>query len=135
MSNLTRTRRQVNPAIVYKRWGDWSQGDYIIGEYLGTKIDPTYNKEVYMVKLETVSLSSPVTSQGGGIKEGMTIGLNHCGGLAVRMSEVKIGDCIELIYNGTEELPSGHKYKGKDAHQFEVYILGDEEENSEEDCL
>ena len=135
MSNLTRVRRQVNPALVYKRWSDWSQGDYIIGEYIGTKFDQKFDKEVYMVKLEQVNLADPKTSQGSAIREGMTIGLNHCGGLATRMAEVKIGDCIELVYNGLSELPSGHKFKGKDAHQFEVYILGDEVESEEEDCL
>lgn len=122
--------------MVFKKWADWAEGDYVSGELLSVAVDPTYGKNVYGVKLEGISLVDPTTSNGVELKPGMTLGLNAAGGLDYRMKEVEVGDIVEIVYQGSGELPGNHKYKGKPAHQFDVYTLADEEEiEEEESCL
>ena len=129
---MARVRRRIGGARSYKAWKDWSEGDYIVGKYVGRSID-NYDKPNFHIELEEVNLQEPVSSNGKDLVAGIILGLNAAGTLNEKMEELEIGAIVEIAYNGTETLPDNHKFKGKDCHQIDVVELGEEEEEVEED--
>lgn len=130
---------------VYRAWNEWEVGDYIIGSYLGSKID-NYDKSNWMFKIEDVG--GPNTRI---LKKlvGQNIGLNSAGTLNSAMAnkkgieKVAIGTTLQITYNGMEEMEGG-KFKGKDKHNIDVEVVEeddgsddneeiDEEENEDKD--
>ena len=124
--SIQRRRVQVKAAKSYKKWNNWTEGDYVIGTYEGSTID-NYGKQNYGIKLLEVNMADPTTDNGDALEEGMVLGLNHCGSLGYRMDSVPVGTEIEVVYRGTASLPDKHKFKGKDCHQVEVSTFADEE--------
>jgi len=121
-----RRRREIGGTRCYKPWKDWSEGDYIVGEYTGSSVD-SYDKTNWHIKLEKVVMQDPVTSRDQELVAGMILGLNSAGTLDVKMQEVEVGAIVEIMYNGKEILPENHKYKNKECHQISVAVLEGEE--------
>jgi hypothetical protein len=117
---------------VYRAWKDWEVGDCIVGTYKGSKTD-NYDKPNWLIEVEEATFgSSPKEAKK---LKGLTIGLNSAGQLDKAMEKVSEGEMIQVMYNGTAEIEKG-KYAGKDAHQIEVDIVSegeDDEEYNEED--
>ena len=117
----------------YRAWKDWEVGDYIIGQYKGSKTD-NYDKPNWLVLVEEASFADKKEAKK---LEGQVIGLNSNGMLNKAMERVEEGDMIQVMYNGTSEIEKG-KYAGKDAHLVEVDLVteddgSDEEEEIEDD--
>ena len=129
---IQRRRVQVKAARTYKKWDNWTEGDYIIGEYTDKTVD-NYGKNNYAIKLIEVHMVNPTDDRGGELKAGMTLGLNHCGSLGYRMDDIEVGTEVEIVYNGTTSLPDNHKFKGKACHQVEVFVSVPDEELASDD--
>lgn len=129
---IQRKRVQVKAARTYKKWDNWSEGDYIQGVFVGAVVD-AFGKQNYGIQLTAISMANPVDDRGGELKEGMVLGLNHCGSLGYRMDGVAEGDEVEVVYTGKAALPANHKFKGKDCHTVDVFKLVADEELPEAD--
>ncbi len=98
----------------YKKWATWKEGDFIIGEYAGETVDPTYDKPVY-----NFILFASQFQDGTQLKTGELMSLNHNGSIERGMERYAVGDVVKVEYLGVEKLTEG-KYKGKDSHRVRV---------------
>lgn len=80
---------------------EMTEGQTIKGIFVGSEIDQ-FDKPNHTVR----------TTEGD-------FTLNSAGSLDKLMEQVTPGQYVEITYRGTKTLTSG-KYKGKEAHQFEV---------------
>lgn len=80
---------------------DLEIGQTIKGIYIGSEIDQ-FDKPNWTIR----------TTEGD-------LTMNSSGSLDKLMEQVTVGQYVEVTYGGTKTLTSG-KYKGKEAHQFEV---------------
>lgn len=139
---MARTRKKIGGAGNYKRYTTWSDGDWISGKFISKGIDKTYDKPFYVVKIEDFGMADPLCSvskkkekegaKGKPLAKGMELTLNSAGSLNWKMDELEIGDEIEVVYKGMEALPEDHKNSGAESHQFDVFALGDEDEEENE---
>lgn len=118
-----------------KKWEDWSEGDFVEGEYVNASELDFYGKPIYEIKVENKKItgSDPtiLTGERAGI---MPIYCN--GSIAFQMDNASYGDVVRLEYKGMATTSSG-KFKGKPCHNVEVMIDGyvDPEEAAESDLL
>ena len=119
-------RKLSGVRCVYRAWGEWATGDYIIGKFVGSKTDQ-YDKPNWMFEVVDAGFSKKKESAD---LIGKTIGLNSSGKIDRAMKKVEIGTMVQVMYNGTSVIEKG-KYKGKDAHDIEVDEV--EEEGAESD--
>ncbi len=126
---MARTRRKVGGAGNYKKYKTYAEGDYVVGKFVRTGEDRTYGKPYYVIELEEFKFETPecCSPLGKEIVVGMELTLNSAGSLDHKMEEITIGSIVEIVYNGTEPLPADHKFKNKDAHQFDVFEIDDDE--------
>lgn len=113
---------------VYRKWGEWSEGDVVIGKYVGHKIDQ-YEKPNWMIEVVDAQFSD---EDAGTDLIGKVLCLNSSGQLNNAMEKVEEGQLVQIAYNGTSEITKG-KYKGKDAHQIEVDLVEEEGAESDDD--
>jgi hypothetical protein len=130
---MARQRRKIGGAKNFKGWKEFSEGDFIVGEYISEGVDNTYGNPQYTIKVEEFELQDPSLYGDKTLVAGMELTLNSSGTYDSKMKELAKGTVVEIVYNGTEALPSTHKFKGRDAHQIDVFVLGDEEEIQEDD--
>lgn len=83
------------------------------GRYIGS-IKNRFDKEDF--KIESISETAPDGSP-------LLIVVNAGGNLAYRMSSIKVGDLIQVVYEGQSKIKDG-KWAGKMSHQFDV-LVGD----------
>lgn len=136
MARENRRRRQVGgSAGKYKKFTTFEEGDYLVGKYIKQGVDSKFGKPTYTFELESFELTKPTFDHPAGeeIEEGAELTLNSTGTLDSRMKEVQINDVVEIIYQGKAPLPVGHPFAGTQAHQFEVYVCGEDEGTPEED--
>ena len=112
-SAATKNRRQVTASeLTFLKPSEMEIDQEVTGRYIDAKKDQ-FGGLGY--KLETAD---------------GTIVVNGSGQLDALMGKVDPGENITIVYKGTTKLKSG-KFKGKDAHQFELFI----NEASEADSL
>lgn len=92
--------------VNYVKYSETEVGTEWIGVYLRKEIDATYGNNKYFL----------ATDLG-------TTCLNGAGQLDHAMENVPKGKKIKVVYKGTVKLDKG-KFKGKDCHQFEVFVAG-----------
>lgn len=116
----------------FRRWSDWSEGDYVIGEYVGTYQDQ-YDKLCMKMKVEDAIFSNKKAA-----KEiiGKVLVLNSVGQLNKSLEKMKEGQFVGVTYNGMTTIETG-KYAGKESHSLLVELMeedtGKEEEDEDED--
>lgn len=121
-----KSKKKLGGRSLYRKWGDWEEGDLIIGKFVGTKLDQ-YKKdnfmfEVYDAQFADKKFAKPLIDK--------VLSLNTCGSLANQMENVEEGEVLQVVYMGTSEIKKG-THKGKDAHVVECTIM--EEEDGEDD--
>lgn len=102
----------------FRKWGDWDEGDILIGTYVSTREDQ-YNKPNWTFKVEDAQFVDRKLA-----KElvGQNITLNSSGQFDKAMEAVTEGDMVQITYNGTSTIEKG-KYAGKEAHSVEVDLV------------
>lgn len=133
-----RTKKKVaGGSKMYKPWKEFHEGDWVIGEYIGTHKDQ-YDKICRIIKVEDAQFAD-------GFQEkciGKNLVLNSVGMMDKAWEEddagdLEIGAIIQVTYNGTSTIEKG-KFAGKDAHLVEIDLVEEdvdeyEDEESEEE--
>lgn len=127
-----RTKRKVSGGQkIYKPWKEFVEGDWIVGEYVGTHKDQ-YNKICRIIKVEDAQFSD-------GFEEkciGKNLVLNSNGMLDKAFEEnaedLDTGAIIQVTYNGTSTIEKG-KYAGKEAHLVEIDIVEEDVDEYEDE--
>lgn len=133
MTQVKRTftvKKSLGGAQTYRKWEDYSEGDVVIGTYVGTHICQ-YKKTNYKIKVldaqfEDFELAETLI--------GKTMVLNSAGSLDKQMEEVSEGDTIQMEYTGKMLLTKG-PYAGKEAHTMSVSIVEVDSDVRAEDGL
>lgn len=112
----------------FRKWGDWSEGDVIIGTFIGTHTDQ-YDKVCPIIKIEEATFAKKAEAKK---LAGQNLVLNSAGQLDKAFEDLPEGSLVQITYNGTSVIEKG-KYKGKDAHLIEVDLVEEEGAESEED--
>lgn len=113
----------------FRKWGDWDEGDVLIGEFVSEGVD-RYGKPSWTFKVLDAQFKNKKDAKK---LEGQNITLNSNGQLDAALEEVEPGTTIQVTYNGMAEMKGG-PFKGKDAHLVDVAEMeGDEDEESEDD--
>ena len=107
--------RQIGGSRVYKAWKEWKEGDFVVGKFTSQYTD-NYGNPGY--ELEVIDSSFD-------IQEGKIMGINSCGSLNYKMSDVSIGDTIKIQFEGEDVIEKG-KYKGKTFNNVSVFLAGEE---------
>ena len=123
-------RRASSVQCVYRKWSEWDVGDVFIGKYISTKID-NYKKPNWIFEVVEAQLGDKKEAKA---LKGKNLGLNSNGELDRAMETIKIGETVQITYNGKEEMDGG-PYKGKDKHKVDVDVVMEEgqEDDVEED--
>lgn len=116
-------------AKFWKKWTDWSEGDYIIGNYVGSKMTK-FGKPAWIFNISEATFSEDAELSDKVIGENMS--LNSCGMLDKAMKLVKIGNEVQVTYQGSQKMQGGD-FEGKESHLIEVINGDQEEEINEED--
>lgn len=104
--------REVGGAKDYRAWDLWDNGDYVLGEYVGTgESETVYGIQQY----------HDVRVKDASFEIGKVIRLNGNGSLDSKMEELEEGQTVKVEYFGKKVLTSG-KYKGKDFHDVRVSV-------------
>lgn len=116
-----RGRKISGSPKVFRKWGDWEEGDSFVGTFKDQYVDQKYKKDVYVFEVESASFEV-------GDKDitGKDLALNHIGKLGKAMQNIKKGTKIELVYNGQAEMQGGD-YDGELAHDVDIFTEGSDE--------
>lgn len=107
----------------YRKWSDYSEGDVVIGQFVGIHLCQ-YKKENVKIKV----LDAQFKDGSGDTYIGKTLVINHCGSLEHAMQEVKEGEHVQIEYTGKMTLAKG-PYAGKEAHTVAVAVVEIESED------
>lgn len=126
---MARVRRKIGGAGQFKKYASWNEGDFIVGKLVEVGEDATYGKPTYKIQLEEIEMANATYDypEGKAMEVGQEITLNSSGSLDHKMNGIAVGTVLEIVYNGTEALPSNHKFSGKSCHQFEVATFEDDD--------
>lgn len=115
----------------FRPWKEWKAGDFVIGEYIGEHEDG-YQNICRVVKVVEANFQGKPKSSKAIVDKNLV--LNSAGMLdkAFDENEIEFGQIVKVTYNGTNEIEKG-KYKGKESHTFDIELLEDEDEPSEDD--
>lgn len=116
--------------LIFRKWGQYSEGDEIIGKFVGTHYDQKYKGTHWILEVEDAHLADRPFA-----KEiiGKRLVLNKAGKLDKAMKEVEEGEMVRVVYNGKLEMESG-PYVGTEAHQHDVEtVMGEGEEDDSVD--
>ena len=121
-------KKKLNGSQLYRKWSEYSIGDWLIGKYVGIHEDKTYNKEHFKIEVEEAEFKDGT----GDDYQGKTLVLNTTGGLEKAMDKAEEGQFFQFEYCGMETMTGGI-YAGKDAHSIEVTLVEEEGDDVEED--
>lgn len=118
-------RKLSRGPTTFRKWGDWEEGDVLIGEFVSESTD-RYGKPAWTIKVIDAQFSNKKDAKK---LEGQNITLNSNGQLDKALEEVEVGTLLQITYNGMAEMTGG-PFKGKDAHLVDVTELteGDDDE-------
>ena len=128
-----RTRTQVGGQKSFKKWGTFVEGDYIIGKYVEEGMDRKFKKPTYTFEVEDFSVQDPSIFGDKEITVGERLTLNHLTAFEQKMEQIDIGTVVEIVYTGKQALPANHAFAGTMAHQVDVFVCGDDEEEAGSD--
>ena len=114
-------KADVGGPVLFHAWADWSEGHYVVGEYISS-YESTYRGAVnqnFKVKVEDCNFT--ITNKEGREIDpnGQTIVLNGNGKLNKFFENVKIGMMVEVAYAGKKPGNDGTEY-----HTFERLEAG-----------
>lgn len=109
--------KTLSGAQTYRGWKDYSEGDVVIGQFIGIHVDQ-YKKE----NVKLLVLDAQFKDGSGEALEGKVLVLNHCGSLEHAMAEVSEGEYVQVEYTGKITLSKG-PYAGKEAHTVAVAVV------------
>lgn len=123
-----RTKKKLSGVKTeYRAWKEWDEGDVVIAKLVGTSVNrKNKSKNDWIVEVEEAMFSD---SKAAKAITGKTLTLNTAGQLDKGMTQVEIGDLVQVTYNGQKEMQGG-EYEGQMAHTMEVELV--EEDNGEE---
>ena len=103
----------------WKKLGE--TGRMIHGTYAGRLDEDVFGKKNY--KFVALSSGTTITSDGEtkDFSAGDTVIINESGGLNVKMDGIEEGAEVIIDYAGAVKMAKG-KFKGKEAHTFDVYV-------------
>lgn len=107
--------KKLSGASSYKKWKEWSAGDYFKGTLNKVSID-NYKKNNYEMKVIETKFKD-----GKNLKTGEYLCLNSNGMLDKAMDSVNEGDTIIIVYKGISVIAKG-QYAGKESHSMDVFI-------------
>lgn len=110
----------------FRKWSDYEEGDYVVGEYVGIHTDQ-YDKECMKMKVEDAVFRDKKAAKN---VIGKILVLNAAGQLNKAMEKMDEGQFVQVTYNGMSTIETG-KYAGKDSHVLDIQLM--EEEGAEED--
>jgi hypothetical protein len=111
----------------YRKWSDYSEGDTMVGEFVGIHVCQ-YKKNNVKLRI----LEANFKDGSGDTYTDKVLVVNHCGALENAMDEVELGEFIQIEYTGTTKLMKG-PFAGKDCHTVAVSVV--EIEGSSDDGL
>jgi len=126
--------KEVGGFKYYKAWKLWKEGDYIIGEYRGSSTD-NYGKSNWHIAIEDLQMEDNSNfddkkpdTEGAALEAGMTIGLNSCGSLDMKMEQIAEGEKVKIVYMGEGNINNPKsKFHGKLFHKVELFVDSGEE--------
>lgn len=104
----------------YRAWKDWDKDDTIICVLRGTSPNRKNKSKVDWI-VEVVDAFF-VDKKAQKLLIGETVTLNCAGQLDKGMSQIEIGDEVQITYNGSREMQGG-EYEGQMAHTMEVVAV------------
>ena len=122
-----KTKQVLTLAKMFRKWSEYSTGDILIGEVVGTHKDQ-YDKENLIVKVLDAQFKKDSAKF-----QGKNLVLNNVGFLNKHVEDgsIGLGSVIQITYNGTSTIEKG-KFKGKEAHTGMVEILEEVAADTEE---
>jgi hypothetical protein len=118
-------KKKLSGSQSYRKWEDYSEGDVVVGEFVGIHTCQ-YDKQNPKIKV----LEADFKDGSGEDLVGKTLVLNSCGSLDKAMEEVEENDILQVEYTGKIVLEKG-PFAGKTAHTMEVSICEADEEEEE----
>jgi hypothetical protein len=109
---MTERKRSFKPTVVrannvpslFRAWGDWEEGDYVVGEFHST-YETVYKKAVqhnWRIKVTDCNFKC-VNKEGEQINPiGKILTLNSAGQLNKFMKDVDIGMMVDVTYGGKQ---------------------------------
>jgi hypothetical protein len=122
------TKRLSGVPKNFRKWGDWKEGDLVIGKFSGTHEDQ-FEKVCMMLEVEDAQFANKREAEK---LIGKTLVLNNAGQINKVLETIELGQWVQVIYNGMATIEKG-RYKGKDSHLIEVDLLSEEAVSGEED--
>ena len=120
-----------------KKWEEWSEGDFVEGEYVNASELDLYGKPIYEIKVEDKKITGSDPTILTGEKAGI-MPLYPNGSLLMQMDNASYGDVVRITYKGMATTSKG-KFKGKPCHSIEVeidgYVAPDEAAETDNDLL
>lgn len=108
---------------VFRKWNDYTEGDYVIGEYIADHKD-SYENVCVVIKVLEAKFDDGTHKKF--IDKNLV--LNAAGSLNKSFEDnVEKGDIVRVEYTGMKTIPKG-KRAGEDAHSFKIDIMEDEED-------
>jgi hypothetical protein len=124
-----RVFKALNGSKSYRKWKEWSEGDYIIGKFVDEEAD-NYRKPSYVLEVEEVEFEDKEAEEKCG--PGKRVALNSTGLLDKIMSKkVQIGDVIMVEYGGKDVMTKG-PFEGDPVHIINVSVVEEEEDSSDD---
>lgn len=121
----TTVKKSLGGAQNYRKWEDYSEGDVVVGTFIGIHVCQ-YKKKNFKIKVLDAQFEDHELAD---TLIGKVLVLNAAGSLDKQMEEVEEGDNISMEYTGKSLLTKG-PYAGKEAHGMIVNIVEIEEEES-----
>ena len=116
----------------YRGWGEWEEGDTLIGRYVKTTPNRlNKGKFDHVFEIEQVGFSDSKADRETSKEKFIT--LNCMGMLDKAMEEVQFGTLVEIEYSGKKEIEGGD-WAGKEAHTCIVQELEDEDNPEKEEA-
>ena len=112
----------------FRKWADWDEGDYVVGEYVGIHTDQ-YDKECMKMKVEDAVFSNKKEAKN---VIGKVLVLNAAGQLNKAMEKMDEGQFVQVTYNGMSTIETG-KYAGKESHVLDIQLMEEESDDDDSD--
>lgn len=124
--------RKLSGATGYRKWAEWTTGDYLKGKLNKVSVD-MYKKNNY-----TMQVIETKFKDGKDIPKGEYLTLNANGMLDKAMANVNEGDTVVIVYKGQSKIEKG-QFAGKMSHSMDIFLDDSAEtaaaESSDDDLL
>lgn len=111
------TRTLAGAQKVYRKWESYSEGDVVVGKFVGNHVDQ-YKKNCPIIEVYEASFKD----NSGDSVVGKHLVMNACGMLTKAMDGVQLNELVQVEYTGTSTIEDG-PFKGKEAHCMKVDLV------------